>query len=170
MIFSVINTHWKGIHFHKAVIIKYFSHMIMQSQDTQRTSQKISTVIVCVKTYQVSTIHTFKNLSSPFAWQKTEYFIRWKRNVQEETDFSIAHFFTQHSGQQHQVIIVYPDSIASLCNAQKRFAVNTIHFNIFIPVLFFIRCKRREIMEERPDGFIAEALVKPFHSIFGKKH
>src|SRR5215470_9751455 len=99
----VINSHRKCVHFHQAVIEKYFAHVIMQAKNTKGASQKIGPVIMGVKANKVCAIEPLENLLSPFTRQKTENLVRRKWNVQEKTNLGIRHFFAEHCRQQHQV-------------------------------------------------------------------
>src|SRR5690349_5851935 len=111
MIFMVINSHRECIYFNQPVIINHFAHTVVQSKNSKCAPEEIGTVIIGMKTDEVGTIESFKNLFSPFTGQQAEYLIGGKWNVQEKTNLSIGHFFSQHAGQQHEMVVMNPYSV-----------------------------------------------------------
>src|SRR2546421_8401881 len=67
------------------------------------------------------------------------------------------------------MIIMHPDDIAGLYDFENFLAESFIDENIFLPVFFIIDGEIREVMEEGPECFIAEAFVKFIRRLFRKK-
>jgi len=89
--------------------------------------------------------------------------------VQKKTD-GISQFLTQHFGQQHKVVIMYPDSVGGPDNFQNGITKSLIHFFVGFPVRVIVNCIRRKIVKKRPDGFIAKAMIEVVHFFCGNKN
>lgn len=75
-------------------------------------------------------------------------------SVEEEPDFDIVlgvpNLFSKHFGEQHQVIVVYPNQISILNFLRDSFGEQAVGFFICVPCRFIKRDFSGMVMKERP--------------------
>src|SRR6185312_6936339 len=110
------------------------AQLMLITQRAQYRRQKIPYIIVRVKTDEARSQQTIKDLLTPLAWQHLEDLERGKRDVQEKSDGHFRKFFTHELGQQHQVIIMYPQDIIRFQHLDHRLGEEPVHLAVFLPV------------------------------------
>ena len=164
-----LHAHRKRVHFHHAVAQRQAAELVFKTGRAQHRGQKIPHIIVRVKTDQARTEQTLDDFLAPRARQHPENFPGRKRDVQEKSDGHFRKFFAHQLRQQHQMIIVNPQHVVRAQRVHHRLAENAVDVPVFLPVLLLVMRQHRKIMEQRPDGLVAETEVKPVHAFFRQK-
>jgi hypothetical protein len=80
--------------------------------------------------------------------------------VEKETNGCVGQPVTQHSGKQHQVVVVHPNYVVRFVTIDNCFAEDTICFDICIPAFCFKFQLRGEVVKDWPECLIGVALVE----------
>ncbi len=110
-----------------------------------------------MKADEVSAEETGEDLLSP--GQVPEYLVRREGDVVEIADLCIGQALPEHLGQEHQVIVVNPDDVAGLDHFHHGVAELLVHPLINVPCLRVVVHEVVEVVEERPEGVVAESVV-----------
>ena len=79
--------------------------------------------------------------------------------MEEEPDFGIGQLLPYQLGKEHQVIVVYPDFVIRSRDLHNPITKDFVHPLVGIPAGEIIDDVLREVVEERPDGPVAEPSV-----------
>jgi hypothetical protein len=67
------------------------------------------------------------------------------------------------------VVVAYPDGLFERAVFDHRVAERLVDLSIGPPTGVVVLCVGREVVEQRPDGLVAEALIVSLHIVSGKK-
>src|SRR5215472_2167593 len=101
-------------------------------------AEEILCVIVGVKTNKVSSKQALQDLPAPRRWQEPKNFKLGKRNMQKKANPHLRQGLAQQMGQEHQVIIMYPDRIVRSDCFEKSCAEGVIDLAILRPVFLVV--------------------------------
>jgi len=90
--------------------------------------------------------------------------------VKEEANLCVRKVFPYKLWKQHELVIVDLDVIVRLDDFQHVFTKDVIHLLVGLPVLVFVCCIQREIVEKRPNRFVTKAVIEIFHISSSKKN
>eukprot|EP00965_Chrysotila_dentata_P017589 584274-Pleurochrysis_carterae.AAC.1 len=126
--------------------------------------QKVAGVLVNVEAEQVSGKKAKKNLSSQR--QRAVHLKRRPRRVQEPSNLEPRLSRAQQRRQQHQVVVVHPHHVALASDCLDDFGKLGIDCLVRLPLVAlapsagaFFTHARDDIVEERPEHVVAEAVV-----------
>jgi hypothetical protein len=95
--------------------------------------------------------------------QEAEEFKRRPGYMEKKTYFQAGYPFSKKLRKQHELIIVYPDTVTGAGYLCYLIAENLIHLLISLPEAGFVDRAPWEIVKERPDGLIAKSLIVVLH-------
>src|SRR5688572_32109078 len=104
-------------------------------------------IFVRMETNEISTQQPVHNFFFPGPVQHTKYFKGWEGNVKKETYGGIRHFFADHTGQQHQLIIMHPYNITGLKERQQLRSKDPVRSIVALESFFIRFNKGREVVE-----------------------
>jgi archaeosine-15-forming tRNA-guanine transglycosylase len=89
--------------------------------------------------------------------------------VVEVADLRIGQAFAEHLRQEHQVVVVNPDDVVGPGHLHHGIAEPLVHPLIDLPRLRVVVCREVEVVEERPEGVVAEPVVVVLDIVRGEK-
>ena len=144
--------------------------MVFVTDRAQHRGEKIADKIVRVKADDTGTEQAFDDLLAPAAREHAENFPGGKRDVQEKADGHFWKFFAHQFWQQHQVVIVDPQDVIGPQRGDDGVGEGAIYLLVLLPITFFVPREGGKIMEQRPDGLVAEAKIEAVHAFFRQKN
>src|SRR5262245_24714586 len=101
-------------------------------------AEEILGVIVGVKTNKVSSKQALQDLPAPCPRQQSKNLKLGKRNMQKKADPHLRQGLAQQIGQEHQVIIMYPDRIVRADCFEKSCVKGVIDLSILRPIFLVV--------------------------------
>jgi hypothetical protein len=90
--------------------------------------------------------------------------------VKEESNGNGGYFFPDHAGQQQQLVILYPDPVSRIEVWNYVIGINAVYLQVGFPEVLPVNGILGKIMEQRPDGPVAEPVKKAFMVFFAEKN
>lgn len=87
--------------------------------------------------------------------------------MEEEADADARQLIPDQIRQQHQVVVVNPQDIVRPGHFQQRRGEDIVDSLVLQPEVFVVSGVGGKVMEKRPDGLIAKALVEILEIFFG---
>ena len=91
-----------------------------------------------------------------------------KRDVEEETDACLGEPLTKEFRHQKQLIVVHPDQVTCLVVPSHAISEDLIDFEVRLPVPDMERNLVHQVVEQRPEDTVGEALVVAGDLLVGK--
>ena len=110
-----------------------------------------------METDQVGPDDPLQQLAPP--GQQPEELVRWEGNVQKEANLRVGQLLADHAGQQHQLIVVDPDAVVWFDYLEQGVAEAPVDPHVGLPEILVVYRVVGEIVEQRPDGVVREAVV-----------
>ena len=90
--------------------------------------------------------------------------------MEEEPYRQIPPPLPEEPGEEHEVVIMDPNDIPVLNRIQDSLTEHFVHMPVLPPLFFIERGVSREIVEQRPDGPVAEPVIELLHLLAGEKN
>ena len=145
------------------------AHLVLLAQDAQHALQEVLRVLVCVKSHEVGAEQAFEKVASPARREQPEDLKRRERDMKKKAHRDLRDLVSQHAGEKHEVIVLDPDDILRLQDLEQRVAEFLIYLLIRLPEFLFVGCVGREIVEEGPNGLVAESPIELLHVRMGQE-
>lgn|GEM_PF-5510036 len=164
----VVYPHGECLCPHYTVADRDLTESVLISQQAADALQKMPHVVKGVESDQICLQQSPQYIFSP--GKQTEYLKRWKRYMEKKAYRSVRHPLPDQTGKEHQLIVMYPDNVARLCDLHYGIAEELIDSPVRLPQISFIDGILGEAVEERPDGSVAEPAIVHIDVSSGEMH
>ncbi len=130
-----INAHGKSIHFDHAVAQGQIAQMVLITRRAQDRREEIARIIVRMKSNQAGPKQSFNDLRPPGPRQQAKYLVRWKRDMQKETNGHLRESLPHQARQEQKVIVVNPQDVLRLQHLRQGVGESAIDPLVFLPML-----------------------------------
>ena len=89
--------------------------------------------------------------------------------MEEESDLCVGQSLAEQVGKEHEMVVVNPDAVVGLGDAEEFPAEGLVDLFVGLEVFLLIDSVGRKIVEEGPNGLVAEAFVVVFDVASGEK-
>jgi hypothetical protein len=104
------------------------------------------------------------------AGKGAEHFGRGKRDMEEEPDARVREPLAQIARQEHELVVVHPDPVAGTVDLEDLLGEPAVHRGIRLPVLGMQRHEAREVVKDRPDEAVGEAVIVAADLVGAERH
>ncbi len=136
------------------------AEMVVMTQRAVNAAQEVLRVVVGVKAHEIRTEDASQQLLTPSRGQEPEHFEGRKRDVQKKADGQTRMPGPQQGGQQHQLIVLHPHAITRLDQAFQFVGEPLVALHVRLPLPGVIHGIRREVVQQRPQGLVAEPVIE----------
>src|ERR1700730_16375493 len=95
---------------------------------------------------------------------------RWKRGVKEKSDFQVGRGFTEHRRQKHELIVMDPNKVVTLCIFQNFIGEQAVDALITFPPRRLVMEIVRQTVKERPNTGIRKTFVIIMNILLAEKN
>ena len=166
--FLVVDPHGEGIHLHHPAFEVDLVEADLVAQQPPYRAQKMAFVVVGVEADQVGPEQAPEHLVPP--GQGAEDFVGREGDVEEKADGEPGAQFPQHLGYQHELVVVHPNQVVVGRRSRHGIGKFAVDRHIGLPVGQFKLGVFHEVVEQRPDGAVAEAKVEPVNLFLAQGH
>src|SRR5215472_2579800 len=90
--------------------------------------------------------------------------------MQKETDRCVRQLFAEHSGEEQQLIVVYPNQIVWSIAADNRLTKSPVRFHVSGPMMGIKLQLRREIVKDGPESLIGVTFIESCRHFLRELH
>jgi hypothetical protein len=142
---------------------------VILAEDAKQATKKVLHVVVGVKADEIGAQQAIQDKSAPWCRKEAEQLVSREWNMEKESNGCIRDSLAEIPRQEHQMIIMDPDDVPWPCDFNKRFTEGMVDLLILLPVIGSENCQLGKVVEEWPDGFVAESLIEVFYIFLGEK-
>src|ERR1700694_856240 len=121
-----------------------------------------------MKPNPVRSQHSRNQFASP--WMTAEYLVGGKGRVQEKPNFEVGSRRSQHRGEKHELVIMYPDQIALVHGLEHLLSEGPVYVLVMFPPDRFVTQIIGQVMQQWPDAGIGKTLVECGSLFLAEKH
>ena len=130
----------------------------VDAEHPQARRAKVARVVARLEAHVVRAEHASQELLA--GREEPVHLRRGERDVQEEPDREPRLAAAKQLRDQHQMEVVDPDPAVGLAVLEDRVGVALVHLDVALPRLGRYAQTVREVVEERPQGVVADASVE----------
>src|SRR5215470_944747 len=136
--FFEVDAHRECADLNASILYYEASKSMLVAYNALNAAEEILGVIVGVKTNKVSSKQALQDLPAPCPRQQSKNLKLGKRNMQKKADPDLRQCLAQQMGQEHQVIIMYPDRIVRADCFEESCAKGIIDASILRPIFLVV--------------------------------
>src|SRR5205814_6450099 len=158
------------VRFDDPVAEENLPHFVLVAQNAADARQEILTVVMGVEACEVGPEDPIQECGAPAVRQQAKDLVGGERNVQREANPDARELLLEQRRQKEELVVMYPYQVAGLGHLRDRVTEGSVDALVASPKALVVVDLGKEVMEQRPEGVVAESLVVRFGFRPRQKH